>query len=58
MTMLHNFKVVLREENDLIPLIRFWCKMFSSPIFNDKLLYYIKLVEIATTQVLGLVEDK
>jgi hypothetical protein len=38
MTMLHNFKVVLQEKNDLNPLIKFWCKFFSSPIFNHKLL--------------------
>ncbi len=55
--MLHDFEVVLRKENDLNPLTKLWCKVFSFPILNHKLLEYIKLVEIAIVQVLSLDEN-
>jgi len=55
--MLHDFEVVLWIENDLNPLTKLWCKVFSFPILNHKLLEYIKLVEIAIVQVLSLDEN-
>jgi hypothetical protein len=55
--MLHDFEVVSSKENDLNPLTKLWCKVFSFPILNHKLLEYIKLVEIAIVQVLSLDEN-
>jgi hypothetical protein len=55
--MLHNVEVFLWKENDLDPLTKLWCKFFSFPVLNHKLLEYIKLVEIAIVQVLSLDEN-
>ncbi len=56
--MLHNSKIVLQEKNDLNPITNLWHKVSSSPILNNKLLGYIKLVKIVTIQVLSSIEDK
>jgi hypothetical protein len=56
--MLHQSKAILSEENEFNPLIRIWCKIFASAIFNHKISKFIKLVEIVTLQVLGFVEDE
>jgi hypothetical protein len=45
-TMLHNAKVVFKEDNQFNLVTWLWRKMFTSSIFNHKLLEYIKLVEI------------
>jgi hypothetical protein len=45
------------QENNLNPLIELWCKVTTSPIFNERLSEYMKLVEIATIQVFGSIED-
>lgn len=58
MTMLHQSKAILWEENEFNPLIRIWCKIFTSAILNHKISKFIKLVEIVTLQVLGFVEDE
>ncbi len=58
MTILHNFEVILQEENDLNPFTRLWCKVFSTSILNHKLLKYIKSAKIVVVQVLGSIEDE
>ncbi len=58
MTILHNFEVILQEENDLNPFTRLWCKVFSTSILNHKFLKYIKLAKIVVVQVLGSIEDQ
>jgi hypothetical protein len=57
MAILHTFEVILQEENDLNPFTRLWCKVFSTSIFNHKLLKYIKLAKIVIVQVLGSIEN-
>ncbi len=52
------FWPILHEENDLNPLTRMWCEVFGSPLFNHKLLEFIKLTEIINIQVFGYVEDE
>ncbi len=54
----HNSKQFLREESDFNPLTRLWHKDSRSPIFNHKLLEFIKIVEIAAVQVFGFVENE
>jgi hypothetical protein len=58
MTMLHNSKAALYEENWFNPLIRLWRKISTFVIFNLNLSKYIKLAKITVVQVIGLVEDK
>lgn len=48
MTMLHNVKTILQEENQFNLLTKFWHKISRSSIFNHKLLKFIKLISIAT----------
>jgi len=36
MTMGYNFEQVLWKENDFNPLNKLWCKVFGSPILNQK----------------------
>ncbi len=40
------------------PIIRMWLKIQFSPLLVLKLSEYIKVVEIAMVQILGLVEDE
>jgi hypothetical protein len=59
MTMIHNFEVVMcDQENNLNPLTQLWRKVTASPIFHHKISKYMKLVKIATIQVLGCVENE
>jgi hypothetical protein len=59
MTMIHNSKVVMRDqENSLNPITRLWHKLTTSPILNHKLSKYMKLTKIAIVQVLGFVENE
>jgi len=47
MTMIHNSKVVMHDQDSNLNLIiRLWCKIKLSPILNHKLLEYVKLTEI------------
>jgi hypothetical protein len=46
MIMIHNFKVIMCEDSSLNPMTMFWRKITASPIFNHKLLEYMKLIEI------------
>jgi hypothetical protein len=57
-TMMHNSKAVLQEENSLNPMTRLWRKIIANPILNHKLLKFMKLAEIDVVQVFGLVEDE
>jgi hypothetical protein len=58
MTMLHNFEIVLREENKLNPLTRFWRKISTFVILNLNFLEYIKLAKIIVVPVIGSIEDE
>jgi hypothetical protein len=51
--MLHNFETTLREENQLNPFMRFWCKISTSIVLNFNFLEYIKLAEIIVVQIMG-----
>jgi len=57
-TMLHQSKEILRKENEFNHLIKIWRKIFASAIFNHKISEFVELVEIATLQVLGFIEDE
>ncbi len=54
----HNSKQFLWKESDLNPLTILWHKDSRSPILNDKLSKFIKIVEIAVVQVFGSIEDE
>jgi hypothetical protein len=43
-TMMHNSKAILQEENSLNPMTKIWPKIIANPIFNHKLLKFVKLV--------------
>jgi hypothetical protein len=58
MTMLHNVKAVLQEENQFNLCTKLWHRISRSFIFNHKLSKFIKLISIVTIQVLGSIEDE
>jgi hypothetical protein len=58
MIMGHNSDPILREENDLNPFIRMWCKVSGSPFLKHKLSEFIKLAEITIILVLVFVKDE
>ncbi len=58
-TMMHNFKVVLWEENSLNLVTRLWHKVTANPILNHKLLEFMKLAKIVVVlEVFGSIEDR
>jgi hypothetical protein len=58
MTMVHNVKPILCEDNELNPINRLWSIFFMFAILTHKLSEYMKLVEIAIVQVFSFVENK
>ncbi len=58
MTMVHNVKPILCEDNELNPINRLWWNFFMFAIPTHKLSEYMKLVEITIVQVLSCVENK
>ncbi len=58
MTMVHNVKAILCENNELNPINRLWWKFSMSAILTHKLSKYMRLVEIVIVQVLSFVENK
>ncbi len=48
MTMLHNVKAILQEENQFNFLTKLWHKISEFSIFNHKLSKFINLINIAT----------
>ncbi len=58
MTMVHNVKPILCEDNELNPINRLWWKFSMPAILTHKLSEYMKLVEITIVQVLSFVENK
>jgi hypothetical protein len=57
-TMRSNSKLVMHKPFDVNPFTKLWRTFSSSRIFVEKILVYIKLVELAIVQVIGLVEDE
>jgi hypothetical protein len=58
-TMTHNFKVILWEENSLNLVTKLWHKINKNPILNHKLSEFMKLTKIVVVLVVfGLVENE
>jgi hypothetical protein len=51
--MLHTFEATLRENNQLNPLTKLWCKISTFVVLNFNLLEYIKLVKLLLSKLLG-----
>jgi hypothetical protein len=58
MTMLHNFKVTLREKNQFNPFMRLWRKISTFVVLNINLSKYIMLTKIIVVQVIGSIENE
>ncbi len=56
--MSHNVEAVVHEPSNVNLVTRMWLKIQSFPLLVLKLSEYIKVVEIAMVQVLGLIEDE
>ncbi len=58
LTMTNTFESTMTKVNDLNPMTKFWCEILTCAILKYKMSKYIRLVEVACVQVLGLVENK
>jgi len=56
--MKNNAKLAMQKPFDLNSFTKFWRTISSSQIFEHQILEYIKLVELAIVQVIGLVKDE
>ncbi len=56
--MKNNVKLAMQKPFDINLLTKLWKTFSSFQIFEQKIFEYIKLVELAVVQVIGLVEDE
>jgi hypothetical protein len=56
--MKNNSNLVMQKPFDVNSLTKLWRTFFSSQILVEKILEYIKLVELVVVQVIGPMEDE
>jgi hypothetical protein len=54
----NNAKLAMQKPFDINPHTKLWRTLSSSQILEHQILEYIKLVELAIVQVIGLVKDE
>ncbi len=56
--MTNNVKLAMHKPFDVNPITKLWRTLTSSRILENKLLEYIKLVELVVVQVIGYIENE